>query len=164
MAGSYESFPSTLFWRSIKGRPLLTGIQTTSIQEFFFPRHPTLLITFFPSSTVTPYRHHTTMRIARLTSRALAGGLLWKPLPDRGLHSPSDSRLAIRQEACDEGFETCSSGCMPAGSECCASLGDDMFCEAGTYCTGLGSCCPDGETCDGPTTGCTEGTVDCHGS
>lgn len=54
--------------------------------------------------------------------------------------------------ACDVGESRCHDSCMPDASVCCKAQ-DGAFCDAGYTCYDQG-CCPKGQKCDGPPSGC----------
>lgn len=55
--------------------------------------------------------------------------------------------LSSRQSCSSNGYDSCGSGCMPRGFNCCGSSGS--YCPSSDRCDG-GGCCPIGKTCSGP--------------
>lgn len=90
------------------------------------------------------------------TASALAGNAF---LPHHSLSLSSRAIGVTPRQSCPGSQVACGDGCMPSGGECCdESVG--QYCEAGDTCGSLG-CCPDGETCTGPPSGCDDGQVLC---
>lgn len=63
--------------------------------------------------------HPSTMRVGEIAARALLGGMAMDNL--ESLVTPNPAALLIRQSGCSVGSVACSTGCIPIGSDCCAS-------------------------------------------
>lgn len=73
---------------------------------------------------------------------------------------PGANSNAISMSLACSSFETeCDGYCIPSDGVCCGD-GDGAYCDTGYTCYTEG-CCEDGETCDGPATGCNDGKELC---
>lgn len=61
------------------------------------------------------------MRFAEVATRALMGGLALDVLDSDVRTSPNPAGLLVRQSSCRSNEDPCGSGCMVAGSVCCAA-------------------------------------------